>query len=344
MKIAIVCYEKGWVLEKIAKNLLNQLIPFYTASVIYDLQLKEEYDVFIHVYFISAVPIDNKINIYFITHVDSYVKIISLIFLSLRPNSHFLCMSKQKKDFLSKVFKEDFVHYYNQKSLNFEKQITVPKQFVFGLFFRLYVDGRKNDYIIDELLLEVSKLNLSHISFVAFGTGYDNLLSKYPDLLSVNNTEFNVESYKKAVKSCDYVISFGKDEGYISVLDAAAAGTKTISVAQGFHLDFKHPEGSLLVDTPGDVFKSVYSIVRASIIPTQEFCVSEILNKILNQGKVSQYKLNKLIINSLTIKNPFHTKYSFKTNTGLLVHFLININRSFLKKYWFYKFFKLDKY
>ena len=226
MKIAIVCYEKGWILEKIAKNLLNQLIPFYTVSIIYDTELKEEYDVFIHVYFMSAVPIDNKINIYFITHVDSYVKLISLIFLSLRPNSHFLCMSKQTKDFLSKVFKENFVHYYNQKSLNFEKQILEPKQFVFGLFFRLYVDGRKNDHLIDKLLLEVSKLNLSHISFVAFGTGYDNLLSKYPDLLSVNDAEFNVESYKKAIKSCDYVISFGKDEGYISVLDASAAGTK----------------------------------------------------------------------------------------------------------------------
>jgi hypothetical protein len=253
-------------------------------------------------------------------------------------------MSKQTKDFLSKVFKENFVHYYNQKSLNFESKISKPKKFVFGLFFRLYMDGRKNDHLIDKLILEVSKLNLSHISFVAFGTGYTNLLSKYPDLLSVNDDEFNVESYKKAIKSCDYVISFGKDEGYISVLDASAAGTKTISVAQGYHLDFKHPEGSLLVATPEDVYKSVYSIVRASVTPKKEFSVSEIIEKILGKGKVNQHKLIKLIINSLIIKNPFYTKYSFKTNIGLLVHFLINVNRVFLKKYSFYKFFNLDKY
>lgn len=344
MKIAIVCYEKGWILEKIAKNLLNQLIKNYKVSVIYDLKQKEKYDIFIHIYFISAVPIDNKINIYFVTHVDTYVKLISLMFLSLRPNSHFICMSKQTKDFLSRIFIDNSVHYYSQKSLNFKTKIKKPKQIVFGLFFRVYLDRRKNDHLIDKLLFEVSKLNLQHISFIAYGTGYENLLKKYPDLLSVIDSKFNVKSYRETIKSCDYVICFGKDEGYISILDASEAGIKTISVAQGFHLDFKHPKGSLLVETPEDVFKSVFSIVKASVIPNKEFTILEIINTILNQGNVNQFKLKRLIANSLTVKNPFYTKYRFKIHIGILVHFFINVNRDYLKKKGLYDFFKLDKY
>lgn len=50
---------------------------------------------------------------------------------------------------------------------------------------------------------------------------------------------FNKELYKNLIKSLDYWIYYGFDEGAMGFLDALTAGIKTITTPQGFHLDAK---------------------------------------------------------------------------------------------------------
>jgi hypothetical protein len=311
MKISIKVREGGWIIEAIARQWQNELSR-NGHEVKIDFQDADRASQ-IHIHFIAdeARPVDGRLNIVFVTHLDFYWKILNCIQLHKKGVS-FICMSKQTERVLRKFMPRAQIFAITPQSLHFGL-IPTPKKITFGLFFRLYDDNRKNRDAI-ELLVNTVIENSPKASLLIYGAGFEGILrgksgnsiTYFPILPG----QFDVDSYRSYLRMCDYVVSFGRDEGAISILDAATLGIPVLATNQGYHRDLPLPTGSLLLDTAAEICKLIEQLIRSKSGEPSLMTLTSVIEK-TGEGRCSIYEYYALILRSIFVDNPFYLKTRF---------------------------------
>lgn len=113
-----------------------------------------------------------------------------------------------------------------------------------GITSNNYSDGRKRDWLLTRL---AEDMPLHDFEFQIFGRGWDDVASCLAKsgaevVLHAPSSDYEADyvAIKSAVPNFDYYFYPGLDEGSMGTLDALAAGVKTITTLQGFHLDIPY--------------------------------------------------------------------------------------------------------
>lgn len=257
MKINIVVYERGWILESIAKSWLENLKKLnFQVSLSYDYPKVVEDCIYIHFIWFNACIVPGALNICYVTHMDSYWKIFKLVKLA-RKNVRFICMSSETKDLISKYTNSLISAYCIPKSLHFGE---IKKfKITLGFFSRLQVDGRKN-FLALRKLIDLAEKFPEKFSLIFYGDNYELLKIKKSENIIVINSKFDAEEYHYYLRQCDYVVYLSFDEGAMSILDSATLGIPVLATNQGYHKDLQLPLGSFLFNDSIDIIRYLEDI------------------------------------------------------------------------------------
>jgi len=255
----------GWILEALANKCYTEL----KEDTRFDVSLKVGLgdpgkDVYIHFIYLSAQVIPNAINIVYVTHVDRWYKAFRLIRLA-RSQAYFITMSTATQALVNRYVGPVNIETQIPESLHFGYSAEHNKRVTFGLFFNIYPDERKNDKIIMDFL-SIASNYLDTVHVIIMGYGYEKILKTNMHLsYEYINSEFDVETYKKNLDRCDYILHFGKDEGAISILDAATLDKPIIAIKQGYHDDMPLSIYSKLCQSPEEILNTVEGICAFTI-------------------------------------------------------------------------------
>lgn len=119
--------------------------------------------------------------------------------------------------------------------------VAQPRRIVIGITSKVYSDGRKREHLLVNL---AHAMDLALFHFDLIGAGWEQVI---PHLEAAGatvayfpGTADYVADYDlllERLRGFDYYLYPGLDEGSMGILDALAAGVKTIVTTQGFHLD-----------------------------------------------------------------------------------------------------------
>jgi glycosyltransferase involved in cell wall biosynthesis len=311
MRVSIKCGDRTWILGAWAKQWQNELSRNgYEVTIDYD-GADRTSQIHIHLNPDYAHPVDGRLNIVIVTHIDFYWKILNCIQL-YRKGVSFICMSKHTESVLRRFMPRAQIFTITPQSLHFGP-IPIPKKITFGLFFRLYDDNRKNRSAI-ETLVNIVIEHSSKANLLIFGTGFENILRGKPadsiTYISISAEEFDVEAYRSYLRMCDYVVYFGRDEGAISVLDAATLGIPVLATDQGYHRDIPLPTGSLLLDTADAICKVIKQLIHSKSGEASMMTLSGAIET-SNGCRCNIYEYYILILRSIFLDNPFYLKTRF---------------------------------
>lgn len=239
MKINLILEEKGWILQKFADNVRDELRKIGVEASISD---KFDSKADINHYFIpnmftynSFMPVDNKTT-FMITHVDTAFKVDQINDV-MKRGAIGICMSKDTMDkLISYGIKRTRICYINPA----QDGCISPRKIILGFTNRIYFDGRKRDNIV----LDICKsIDSKYFSFKIMGAGWASIVDEMREMgFEVEYyPEFDKAKYNELILSLDYYCYFGYDEGSMGILDAISAGVKTIVTPQGYHLDVPIP-------------------------------------------------------------------------------------------------------
>jgi hypothetical protein len=333
MKIRIVCYEDPnlWILGKFAKNLEENLI-----KIGYDVDINnvpnQDADINHHIIFNDFKGIKSSTETLMITHVDNIDKL-SKLKKNMNVASMGICMSFETMNWLQEMgISSDKLAYINPAH---DCRVSIKKISI-GIFCRVQADGRKREHFLDNLSKSIDS-NL--FSFIIMGDSWDSQVSNlrsrgfevdyYPDFIA--------EKYVKLIPTLDYYLYTGMDEGQMGVLDAHAAGVKTIVTAQGYHLDLSGAithsfktyedllkiflnlqfEKKLLIESVSDLTWMDYTLKHVEIWnflihgKKIESKYKDGLNSIFDLGKINYISSNILLSYYSLIKNKYFQKFYF---------------------------------
>lgn len=258
LNIRIVCSNDGWIFQKFADKLREELLELGQ-----DVTVSEFSDPNADInHYISYGNLQNFSTNYvgkqttMITHVDSLAKK-QLINFQANHDVLGICMSEDTMNKLTTWgIKRECLCYVNPA----HDHIIQPRKIVLGITNRCYglYDLRKRDDLIYEVLKNVNP-NLFELKIM--GAGWDAIVADIKKL-GIDVTyynDFDRETYVQLMPSLDYWIYYGFDEGAMGFLDAMAAGIKTIVTPQGYHLDTK-AEPTYLCETIDDFVKALLKI------------------------------------------------------------------------------------
>lgn len=235
LKIRIIDMEQGWIINKFAHKLQEELVKLGVDATVVD---KKDPTADINHYplytFIDYSQSRHTNDTFMITHVDSYEKV-ELIKGRLKTYGMGICMSKQTMEFLVSLgIPRQKLCYINPA----HDHVIKPRKYVIGLTYRTHYDYRKRD----EFLIDIAKqIDKEYFKFAIMGSGWEKIIEAISSLgIEVDYySEFDYDLYVNLVPTFDFYMFFGTDEGSMGFLDALAAGVKTIVTPQGFHLDAK---------------------------------------------------------------------------------------------------------
>lgn len=309
----IICYEKGWIIEAIAVQLKNNLLVNYgrdNVNLLYGINnindINDNNVIVYHLYYLHAILIPNAINLIYVTHIDSLSKLNKVIKLSnSKFDVRFMTMSLQTSNYLKKIIHDKEIFTAQQNSLHFKNNKNIPEILTVGLFFRLYNDDRKSNKDIIELF-KIASNYTDNLKIIIYGDGFEKIhLFDLPNISYFKSNNFNVNEYKNLITQCDYVVAYGKDEGYISILDSTFLEIKSLALNQGFHKDIVMSKGSILFNSGKEINGFIENILQ-NISPKHISTLIDYLNNIskhyLNKKKQNIYFKYFL---TLFIKNPF---------------------------------------
>ncbi len=236
MKIRIVCYENPdlWILGKFAKKLNENLLELGVDSDISNIT-DHSADINHHIIFSNFNGKASRNDTLMITHVDNIDKLNKLR-KSLDNVSLGICMSSDTMFALSEAgLVRDKICFIKPAH---DQKVEI-KKIVIGIFCRVQPDGRKREYFLNKL---VDSINKDIFKFIIMGDSWDpqvQYLKKMGFEIEYYNT-FNLNKYYQLFYNLDYYLYMGMDEGQMGVLDAHAAGIKTIVTKQGYHLDLNN--------------------------------------------------------------------------------------------------------
>lgn len=238
LNIRIVCNKDGWIFQKFAEKLREELTllgHIVTVSEISDPNADINH-------YISYGNLQNFSSNYIgkqttmITHIDSVIKK-ELVKFQADHDVLGICMSEDTMNKLTTWgVKRERLCYVNPA----HDHVIQPRKIVLGITNRCYgsYDLRKRDDLMYEVL---KKVNPDLFELRIMGSGWDDIVADIKKL-GIQVTyydEFDREQYVQLMPSLDYWIYYGFDEGAMGYLDAMAAGIKTIVTPQGYHLDTK---------------------------------------------------------------------------------------------------------
>lgn len=238
LKIRIIYLNDGWILGKFAKKLQEELYKLGQEVDIAEVE-DPEADINHYVFYGDLSQICSGIDTVrtvMVTHVDSLRKM-ELIKFQTQNNVVDICMSSDTVNRLSTWgISRDKICYVNPAQ---DGKIK-PKKIVLGITNRCYenIDFRKRDDLIVKVC---EQLDPDSFKIRIMGEGWDKIVEQLLNMkFEVDYyAEFDPELYKELMPSLDYWIYYGFDEGAMGYLDALAAGVKTITTPQGYHLDTK---------------------------------------------------------------------------------------------------------
>jgi hypothetical protein len=118
-----------------------------------------------------------------------------------------------------------------------------PRRTVIGITSRAYPDGRKREHLLVKLA-ESLPLDLFHFEII--GSGWDEVVNTleaagatvtyYP---GTDDSKLDYAYMLERLRTFDFYLYLGLDEGSMGILDALGAGVETIVTRQGFHLDIE---------------------------------------------------------------------------------------------------------
>lgn len=233
MKVRIVCYEDPdlWILGKFAKNLKENLSKIGINSDISNVP-DQFADINHHIIFNDYNGQISSIDTLMITHVDNVDKLAKLK-KNMKAAAMGICMSAETMSWLAIMGVDNKkLAYVNPAHDN---RVSI-KKIVVGIFCRVQPDGRKREHFLDQL---ANNIDPDLFKFIIMGDSWDtqvtNLQSKNFEVEYY--TDFEPKKYSELIPTLDYYLYTGMDEGQMGVLDAHAAGVKTIVTSQGYHLD-----------------------------------------------------------------------------------------------------------
>jgi len=232
--------NRGWIIEKFAKRLLENLAEWNVRAAISDQP--------------SATADINHWTIYhhckgerltpgtvLITHVDDYEKL-GMVRESLRIADIGICLSRMTVEELVK-------RGINRQQLCYitpgHDGLVTPRRIVIGITtrVRVYAGYRKREDLVSKL---ADAMRLDAFHFKIFGAGWDEIIPRleaagatvdyYP---GSGDYQHDYKVILEMIPTFDYYLYTGLDEGSMGLLDALAAGVATIVTPQGFHLDIK---------------------------------------------------------------------------------------------------------
>lgn len=239
IRVHVVCYEdtNSWILGKIATKLCEHL-----GSIGMGVSLSKEpnphADINHHIIYWGYRDQKRTPETVMVTHIDNRRELgkvrQQLVDLGVEMG---VCMSLETVERLA--------HFgIPREQLSFvspahDGNIT-PKQLRIGITTRVYKDGCKREYLVENL---AGRLSPEHFKLIIMGSGWERIVEtlKASGLEVDYFSDFDYENYQKLIPSFDYFLYTGMDEGSMGFVDAIAAAVPTIATPQGFHLDI--PDG-----------------------------------------------------------------------------------------------------
>lgn len=236
LKIRLIFNNDGWILEKFARKLQEELEKLGQEA---DIAQEENIEVDVNHYIYYGALTEcyghfKTVRTTMITHVNC-MRLRDLIKFQAQNNVTGICMSSDTLNKLSEWgIPRNRICYVNPAQ---DGEIR-PRKIVLGITNRCYykVDFRKRD----DLILKVcEQLDSDFFKLKIMGSGWNEIVEKLKNLgFEVEYyEEFQKDIYMELMPSLDYWIYYGFDEGAMGYLDALAAGIKTIATPQGYHLD-----------------------------------------------------------------------------------------------------------
>ena len=231
--IHLVCEDVGWILEKFAIKMQEELEKQGYECSVSDV-VNPAADINHHIIYDSWETIISYNDTLMITHIDSYNKL-EMIKHQLKVAKMGICMSRETMEKLASYgVPREKLCYINPA----QDGVIKPKKYVLGITSKTHDDHRKNE----NMLIQLCKvLNPDYFTFKIMGSGWNKIVDTVIDMgFQVEYYDaFDYEKYTQLIPSLDYYLYWGFDEGSMGFLDALKAGVKTIVTPQGYHLDVK---------------------------------------------------------------------------------------------------------
>lgn len=232
--VRIICQDVGWILNKFAVKMKEELEKQGIKCSIGP-SVDQTADINHHVIYDSCESILPYNETFMITHIDSYNKI-EYLKHQLKVAMMGICMSRETMERLAAYgVPREKLCYINPA----QDSVIKPKKYVLGITHKTHpVDHRKNENVLIDLC---KALDPEYFMFKIMGAGWDEIVTsiKKMGFETVYYNNFEYEEYVKLMPSLDYYLYWGFDEGSMGYLDALRAGIETIVTPQGYHLDVK---------------------------------------------------------------------------------------------------------
>ncbi len=233
MKVRLICYEDvhAWILGKFALRMHDCLKRLGIESDIAKIP-DNSAEINHHIIYGGYDGKKHAIDTLMITHIDNIDKL-NLVKHQLKVASAGICMSSETMEYLTKMGVEKGKLCYVNPA---HDGVMPTKKIIIGLACRVQEDGRKREYFLDNL---AKVLNANYFKFKIMGDGWDRQVNNLRKSgFEVDYFDhFDYSEYIRFIPSLDYYLYMGVDEGQMGLIDALAAGVKTIVTVQGYHLD-----------------------------------------------------------------------------------------------------------
>lgn len=227
----------SWIIEKMAQRVV-EYAPNFNFSASIGSRPDPNADVNHWMSYAFAHEAAGTPSTVFITHVDDAYKLNYLQKALAERVDLGICMSSYAVEELSQrgLPRSSLCYVLPGHDGN-----VAPRRITIGFTTRLYRDGRKREDLLIKLAEEV---NLSAFRFEIYGSGWEKVIGRLTkagaEVAYFPGTDDYVTDYREmlaAISGFDYYAYLGLDEGSLGILDALAAGVKTIVTPQGFHVD-----------------------------------------------------------------------------------------------------------
>ena len=266
MKINIVNSEHiDSILGKFARR-LSEWIPKLGHECVVT---KEPIPADLHhfIYYITYFDFQNQqksnTDTVMITHLDTSWKI-DRVKQESKIFAKGICLSKfGMENFIKAGIPADKLDYAHPG----QDEIVKPRRLRVGIITDLYIDGRKREGILLEIIKNISP---EYFEFVIMGARWEKMMAE------LEKTEFYIEYYdhydpavyQKIIPTLDYFLYFGLDEGSMPFLDAARANVKMIMPADGMAFDYMTENGKVdycLIKADADDFVFEFTRIQTKI-------------------------------------------------------------------------------
>ena len=242
MRVHVVLSPQNasWVIGKIAHRLVDELARLGIAATLSE-DADDGADINHWMSYAFIARHAGRASTVFITHIDDPYKALQLKDILAERADVGLCLSRHMMRILVSWGLPADRLWYVLPALDTPE----PARVRIAVATRLYADGRKREDLLVQL---ASERDLSPFHFEIAGSGWEAVIPKLRDAGAAVNWDSGSADYLAdhraildSMRTCEYYLYLGMDEGSLGTLDALALGIKTIVTPQGFHLEI--PDG-----------------------------------------------------------------------------------------------------